>query len=118
MNAWLAGCAVLAALAGLRAWAHAVPTRAWGDGAANAAARRRAMAAVVLTLALQGAASGATLGPAGATAFVPASWMVMGWGFTLAMNQWPHGSRRWAGRLGMAGIAGGILGVAAKVLQV
>lgn len=117
MNAWLAGCAALAALAGLQAWAHAVPTRAWGDGAANAAARRRAAAAVVLTLALQGAATVAALGPVGAAAFVPASWMVMGWGFTLAMNQWPHGSRRWAGRLGMAGAAGCILGLAAKVLQ-
>ncbi len=117
MNAWLAGCAALAALAGLQAWAHAVPTRAWGDGAASAAARRRALAAVVLTLALQGAATGAAFGPAAAAACIPASWMVMGWGLTLAMNQWPHGSRRWAGRLGMAGIAGGVLGLVAKMLQ-
>ncbi len=96
MNAWLTGCAMLASLAGLHAWARAVPTRAWGDGAASATTRRGAVVMLVLTLALQVAATVAAFGPAAATALVPASWMVTGWGFTLAMNQWPHGSRRWA----------------------
>ncbi len=118
MNGWLAGCAVLASLAGLHAWACAVPTRAWGDGnPASAVARRGALAVVVLTLAMQGVAAVAAVGPAAATAFVPTSWMAMGWGLTLAMNQWPQGSRRWAGRLGMAGVAGCALGLAAKLLH-
>ncbi|MDA8522273.1 hypothetical protein [Acidovorax sp. NCPPB 4044] len=116
MNEWLSGCAALASLAALGRWARAVPTRAWGEGAGTPRTRRAALAAVLATLALQVTAAAMAAGPAAAAALVPAAWMVLGWGLTLAMNQWPQGSLRWALRLGDAGLLGCALGIGAALL--
>lgn len=115
MNELVSASAGLAALLALADWARTVPTRAWGDGAP--AAHRRAWAVALSTLALQGVAAAATVGLAAGLALVLASWMVLGWLLVLAMNQWPAASRHWAPRLGAAGCAGCILGLAWQFLQ-
>lgn len=110
MNAvLLAGCAVLASLLPLVAWAHAVPTRAWGDAAMG---RRAAWAIALASLVLQAAAADIALGAAGAVALVASAWMALGWLLVLAMNQWPAASRRVALALGLGGLGGCGLGLA------
>lgn len=106
----LAGCAVLASLLPLAAWAHAVPTRAWGDAAMG---RRAAWAIALGSLVLQAAAAGIALGVAGGMALVASAWMALGWPLVLAMNQWPAASRRVALALGLGGLAGCALGLVA-----
>ncbi|WCM94196.1 hypothetical protein M5C99_05560 [Acidovorax sp. NCPPB 2350] len=117
MNELLGASAALASLAALCQWARAVPTRAWGDGEGSPRARHGALAVALFTLALQGTAAVAAAGPAAGLALVPAAWMALGWSLTLAMNQWPEGSLRWARRLGAAGILGCVLGLAAQALR-
>nr|WP_145552764.1 hypothetical protein [Variovorax boronicumulans] len=110
MNAvLLAGCAVLASLLPLAAWAQAVPTRAWGDAAMG---RRASWAIALASLALQAAAADIALGAAGAVALVVSAWMALGWLLVLGMNQWPAASRRVALALGLGGLAGCGLGIA------
>ena len=105
--------AALASLLGLSQWARAVPTRAWGDGA-QGAARVRARAAVLATLALQTVAAVVAAGPAAGVALVLAAWMALGWLLVLGMNQWPQAARRWAVRLGVLGCVG--CGIAVAVV--
>ena len=106
MNAELVGAsAALASLLGLSHWAQAVSTRAWGDGV-QGAARVRARAVVLATLALQIVAAVAAAGPAAGVALVLAAWMALGWLLVLGMNQWPTAARRWAMRLGALGCSG------------
>ena len=114
MNAELVGASVaLASLLGLSHWAQAVPTRAWGDGV-QGAARVRARAAVLATLALQTVAAVVAAGPAAGVALVLAAWMALGWLLVLGMNQWPQAARRWAVRLGVLGCVG--CGIAVAVV--
>lgn len=104
--------AALASLVGLTCWAHTVPTRAWGDGAAGAspaAARPRAWGVALCTLLLQTVTVILMLGWAAGVAVVLAAWMLLGWLLVLAMNQWPSASLRWARHLGWAGA--GLCGV-------
>ena len=115
MTELIAACAALASLMALTSWARAVPTRAWGHGAGNAGQAPptplRAWAVALTTLVLQALAATTASGLAAGLALVVASWMVLGWGLVLAMNQWPEGSLRWARRIGVAGWAGCILGL-------
>lgn len=113
MNAvLLAGCAVLASLLPLAAWAHAVPTRAWGDAGMGPYA---AWAIALASLVLQAVAAGHALGSAGGMALVASAWMGLGWLLVLAMNQWPAPTRRVALALGLGGLAGCGLGLAAAL---
>jgi hypothetical protein len=105
--------AVLASLLGLSAWARATATRAWGE---PAGACGRPRAAVLATLALQGAAALATGQWVDALALVAAAWMVLGGALVLAMNQWPAPARRWAPRLGWLGAGGCALALGAALL--
>ena len=114
MNELLGASAALASLMALTRWAQAVPTRAWGDGAASSLpARQRAWAVAVSTLLLQTAAAIVAAGWAAGIALVLAAWMGLGWLLVLAMNQWPHASLHWAQRVGWAG--GGVCVVALVV---
>ena len=110
MNEWQGAAAALAAalasLVGLTVWACAVPTRAWGEGAANASTvdvKLRAWGVALCTLLLQTVTVILALGWAAGIAVVLAAWMLSGWLLVLAMNQWPHASLCWARRLGWAG---------------
>ena len=110
MNEWQGTAAALAAalasLVGLTCWARAVPTRAWGDGAAGASAdyaKARAWGVALCMLLLQTVTVILALGWAAGIAVVLAAWMLVGWMLVLAMNQWPHASLRWARHLGWAG---------------
>ncbi|CAN7174352.1 hypothetical protein LJR118_000340 [Acidovorax sp. LjRoot118] len=104
-------CAAAACLLALVHWAQAMPTRAWGDAPAGAPTQRRAWGLALATLALQCAAATMAAGLAAGVAIALASWMVLGWGLVLAMNQWPEGSLRWARRIGAVGWAGCVLGL-------
>ncbi len=104
-------CAAAACLLALVHWARAITTRAWGDAAASAPMQRRAWGLALTTLALQTAAATAAVGLAAGVAIALASWMVLGWGMVLAMNQWPQGCLRWARRIGTMGWAGCALGL-------
>lgn len=110
-------CAAAACLLALVHWAQATPTRAWGDAAASASTQRRAWGLALATLALQCAAATMAAGLAAGVAIALASWMVLGWGLVLAMNQWPEASLRWARRIGLAGWAGCALGLLVYALQ-
>lgn len=116
MNELLSASAALASLIGLTCWARAVPTRAWGDGAAWT--RGRAWAAVLATVALQSFAATVAAGLAGGLALVAAAWMALGWLLVLAMNQWPAVTLAWAQRLGALGAAGCVLALAWHGLRV
>ncbi|MDA8448337.1 hypothetical protein M4R23_01200 [Acidovorax sp. GBBC 3332] len=93
-----------------------MPTRAWGDGAGSHLQRCSTLAALCLVLVLQGMSAGVAAGAAAGAALVPAAWMVAGWGMTLAMNQWPEHSLRWARRLGAAGLLGCAGGLAVRTI--
>lgn len=108
----LGACAALASLLALAQGAQAVPTRAWGDGV-RGAARLRAGAVVLATLALQTSTAVAAAGPAAGVALVLAAWMGLGWLLVLGMNQWPVAARRWAMRLGALGCAGCVVALGA-----
>ena len=109
-------CAAAACLLALVHWAQATATRAWGDALAGPPTQRKAWGLALATMALQTAAAATAAGLAAGIAIAVASWMVLGWGLVLAMNQWPEGSLRWARRIGMAGWAGCVLGLLAHAL--
>ncbi|WP_235516162.1 hypothetical protein [Acidovorax sp. Root219] len=104
-------CTAAACLLALVHWAQATATRAWGDVLAGPPTQRKAWGLALATLALQASAATMAAGPAAGIAIALASWMVLGWGLVLAMNQWPKGSLRWARRIGAVGWAGCVLGL-------
>ncbi len=109
-------CAAAACLLALVHWARANSTRAWGDALASPSAQRKAWGLALLTLALQTTAATVAAGLAAGIAITLASWMVLGWGLVLAMNQWPQASLRWARRIGLAGWVGCALGLLVHAL--
>ncbi len=109
-------CAAAACLLALVHGAQATSTRAWGDASAGPQPQRKAWGLALATLALQTAAATVVAGLAAGVAIALASWMVLGWGLVLAMNQWPRASLRWARRLGAVGWAGCVLGLAVHAM--
>lgn len=109
-------CAAAACLLALVHWAQATATRAWGDALAGPPTQRKAWGLALATLALQATASTVAAGLAAGIAIALASWMVLGWGLVLTMNQWPQGSLRWARRIGALGWAGCVLGLLVHAL--
>lgn len=116
MDTLALACAAAACLLALVHWAQATATRAWGDALAGPRPQRKAWGLALATLALQTAAATVAADMAAGIAIALASWMVLGWGLVLAMNQWPEGSLRWARRIGATGWAGCVLGLAAHAL--
>lgn len=116
MDTLALACAAAACLLALVHWAQATATRAWGDAFASPATQRKAWGLALATLALQVAAATTAAGLAAGVAMAIASWMVLGWGLVLAMNQWPESCLHWARRIGMAGWAGCVLALTVHAL--
>jgi hypothetical protein len=109
MSTVMVALAAWSTLAGLLAWSRNVSTRALGAPDDARRQRTRTFAIVVCIVIAQYACVSVRHGALAGVAVTACAWMLLGGGYTLALNAWPRAVATWASRSGWAALAGAAL---------